>query len=159
MLDTKRLGNIGEAKVLSALVELGIPVYLQFGDNESADYIIIVNNNCLKVQVKTSSTYNGETTAFDLTSSTIHRKNGIKHKYSLEEVDVFLCYDEKTKQIFIVKNKGNMTSFRIRYSLPKNNQYTNINMYSNFLLSVETLQEVSKAISQDKEKVQTTIGN
>lgn len=52
-----------------------------------------------------------------------------------------------------------MTGFRIRYSLPKNNQYTNVNMYSDFLLSVETLQEVSKAISQDKEKVQTTIEN
>ena len=159
MLNTKKLGNIGEAKVLSSLVELGVPVYLQFGDNEPADYIIIIDNNCLKVQVKTSSTYNGENTVFDLTSSTVHRKNGVKHKYSLEEVDIFICYDEKTKQIFIVKNKGNMTSFRIRYSLPKNNQYTNINMYSDFLLSVETLQEVSKAISQDKEKVQTTTGN
>lgn len=159
MLDTKKLGNIGEAKVLSALVELGIPVYFQFGDNEPADYIIIVDNSCLKVQVKTSSTYDGETTSFDLTSSTVHRKNGIKHKYSLEEVDMFLCYDEKVKQIFVIKNKGNMTGFRIRYSLPKNNQYTNVNMYSDFLLSVETLQEVSKAISQDKEKVQTTIGN
>ena len=159
MLNTKKLGNIGEAKVLSSLVELGVPVYLQFGDNEPADYIIIIDNNCLKVQVKTSSTYNGENTAFDLTSSTVHRKNGVKYKYSLEEVDIFLCYDEKTKQIFIVKNKGNMTSFRIRYSLPKNNQCANINMYSDFLLSVETLQEVSKAISQDKEKVQTTTGN
>lgn len=68
-MDTKRLGNIGEAKVLSALVELGIPVYFQFGDNEPADYIIIIDNSCLKVQVKTSSTYDGETTSFDLTSS------------------------------------------------------------------------------------------
>lgn len=95
ILDTKRLGNIGEAKVLSSLVELGIPVYLQFGDNEPADYIILVANKCLKVQMKTSSTYNGETTVFDLTSSTAHRKNGVRHKYSLEEVDMFLCYDEK----------------------------------------------------------------
>ena len=153
------MGNIGEAKVLSSLVELGIPVYLQFGDNEPADYIIIVDNNCLKVQVKTSSTYDGETTIFDLTSSTVHRKNGVKHKYFLEEVDIFLCYDEKTKQIFIVRNNGDMATIRIRYAASKNNQYTNVNMYSDFLLSVETLQEVSKAISQDKEKVQTTTGN
>lgn len=158
-MDTKRLGNIGEAKVLSSLVELGIPVYLQFGDNEPADYIIIVDNDCLKVQVKTSSTHNGEITEFDLTSSTVHRKNGVKHKYSLKEVDIFLCYDEKTKRIFVVKNRGNMSGITIRYTPSKNNQSTNVNMYSNFLLSVETLQEVSKAISQDKEKVQTTTGN
>lgn len=158
-MNTKRLGNIGEAKVLSALVELGIPIYLQFGDNEPADYIIIVNNNCLKAQVKTSSTYDGEKTIFDLSSSTFHRKNGVRHKYTVEEVDIFFCYDERTKQIFVVRNKGNMTAINIRYTAPKNNQSTNVNMYSNFLLSVETLQEVSKAISQDKEKVQTTIGN
>lgn len=158
-MNTKRLGNIGEAKVLSSLVELGIPVYLQFGDNEPADYIIIVDNNCLKVQVKTSSTYDGKTTSFDLTSSTAHRKNGARHKYTLEEVDMFLCYDEKTKQIFIVRNNGDMTAICIRYAASKNNQYTNVNMYSDFLLSVETLQEVSKAINQDKEKVQTTTGN
>ena len=146
-MDTKRLGNIGEAKVLSSLVELGVPVYLQFGDNEPADYITIVDNNCLKIQVKTSSTYDEEKTVFDLTSSTTHRKNGVKHKYSIEEVDVFLCYDEKTKQIFVVKNKGNMSTICIRYAIPKNNQCTNINKYSDFLLSVETLREISKAIS------------
>ena len=52
-----------------------------------------------------------------------------------------------------------MSRMTIRYTPSKNNQSTNVNMYSNFLLSVETLQEVSKAISQDKEKVQTTTGN
>ena len=158
-MNTKKLGNIGEAKVLSSLVELGISVYLQFGDNEPADYIIIIDNNCLKIQVKTSSTYDGEKTLFDLTSSTVHRKNGVKHKYSLEEVDIFLCYDEKTKQIFVVKNTGSITAICIRYTCSKTNQRANMNMYSDFLLSVETLQEISKAISQDKEKVQTTIGN
>ena len=158
-MNSKRLGNIGEAKVLSSLVELGIPTYLQFGDNEPADYIIIVDNNCLKVQVKTSSTYNGEKTDFDLTSSTIHRKNGIKHKYTKIEVDLFLCYDEKTKQIFVIKNEGNMSGISIRYKQPLNNQISNVRMYSDFLLSVETLQEVSKANGYDKEKVQTTIGN
>lgn len=33
-MNTKRLGNIGEAKVLSAFVEHEIPVYIPFGDNE-----------------------------------------------------------------------------------------------------------------------------
>lgn len=76
-MNTKKLGNIGEAKVLASCVELGIPIYLQFGDNEPADYIIIVNNNCLKIQVKTSSTYDGEKVLFDLVSSTTHRKMDI----------------------------------------------------------------------------------
>ena len=38
-MTTKQIGNIGEARVLSEFVRLGIPVYLPFGDNEKADLI------------------------------------------------------------------------------------------------------------------------
>ena len=155
MFNSKKVGNIGEAHVLAKLVELGIPVYMQFGDNESADYIIIVNNKPLKVQVKTSNTNNEETVIFDLTSSTTHRKNGIKHKYSIEEVDLFLCYDIKTNQVFAIKNQGNMSAFTIRYKMPNNGQIKNINFASNYTLCVETLHEISNSL--DKEKVQTTM--
>ena len=154
-MDTKRLGNIGEAYSLAKLVEMGIPVYQQFGDNEPADYIILVNNTPLKAQVKSSDTYNGEKTVFDLTSSTMHKKNGVKHKYSIEEVDLFLCYDIQTKELFVVENQGNMSSIVIRYIKPKNNQTKGINFYSDYTLCVETLHEIS--LHKDKEKVQTTM--
>ena len=153
-MNSKRIGNIGEAYALAKLVELGIPVYQQFGDNEPADYIIIVNNNLLKIQVKTSTTYDGERTRFDLTSSTMHRKNGDRHKYSVGEVDAFICYDISTKEIFLIKNNGDMTTVVIRYSLPKNNQKEDINFHTDYALCVETLHEISL---RDKEKVQTTI--
>lgn len=155
MFNSKNVGNIGEAYVLARLVELGIPVYMQFGDNEAADYIIIVNNKPLKIQVKTSNTYDGNRVQFDLTSSTIHRKNGVKHKYSIKEIDLFICYDIKTKQLFVIKNKGEMSSFAIRYTTPNNGQTKNINFASDYTLCVETLHEISNSL--DKEKVQTTI--
>ena len=155
-MDTKRIGNIGEACVLAKLVEMEIPVYIQFGDNEPADYIIIVDDVPLKVQVKTSTRYDGEKTKFDLVSSTIHRKNGEKHKYSTQEVDIFMCYDVSTKEIFLVKNTGSMTEITIRYSLPKNGQKKGINLSNDFSLCVETLHEISQ---REKEKVQTTTGN
>ena len=150
-MNSKRIGNIGEAYALAKLVEMGIPVYQQFGDNEPADYIIIVNNNVLKIQVKTSATYDGEKTQFDLTSSTMHRKNGDRHKYSIEEVDAFICYDICTKEIFLVKNNGNMTSIIIRYSLPKNNQKEGINFHTNYTLCIENLHKIS--YSKNKEEV------
>lgn len=55
-MNSKRIGNIGEIKAISKFVELGIPVYLPFGDNERADMIINVDNKLLKIQVKTSNT-------------------------------------------------------------------------------------------------------
>ena len=155
MFNSKNVGNIGEAYVLAQFVELGIPVYMQFGDNEAADYIIIVDNKPLKVQVKSSNTYDGNKTIFDLTSSTIHRKNGVKHKYSKEEIDLFICYDLKTKKLFVIKRNEEMSTITIRYNAPNNGQTKNIHFASNYTLCVETLHEISKSL--DKEKVQTTI--
>ena len=48
-MNSKRIGNVGEAYALARLVEMGIPVYQQFGDNEPADYIILIDNKALKV--------------------------------------------------------------------------------------------------------------
>lgn len=46
--------NIGEAKALAKFVELQIPVYIPFGDNEKSDLIADFNGKLNKVQVKTS---------------------------------------------------------------------------------------------------------
>lgn len=140
-MNTKQLGNIGEAYALAKLVELGIPVYQQFGENEPADFIILVNDVPLKVQVKSSKNYNGEKTIFDLTSSV----NGTRKKYSTQKVDVFLCYDIQTKEIFIIKNTGDMSTFAIRYTEPKNNQTKGINFYSDYILDKDTLFNASIA--------------
>lgn len=154
-MNTKRIGNIGEGVVLSELVKMGIPVYIQFGDNEAADFIIIINTIPFKIQVKTSTSFDGEKTSFDLTSSTSHRKNGKKHKYSCEEVDMFFCYDVKKERVLLIENKGYMSGVVFRYTLPKNKQVNNINFANQHTLCVETLHEISNKVL-DKEKVQTT---
>ena len=142
-MNSKRIGNVGEAYALARLVEMGIPVYQQFGDNEPADYIILIDNKPLKVQVKSSDTYDGDKVVFDLTSSTVHRTNGDKHKYTIEEVDIFICYDIQTKELFLVRNSGDMSGITIRYTEPKNNQQQGINYSTDFSLCVETLHEIS----------------
>lgn len=53
-MNSKRIGNIGEAQVLNKFVSLGIPVYIPFGDNEKADLIAEFNGKLNKIQVKTS---------------------------------------------------------------------------------------------------------
>lgn len=153
-MNSKRIGNIGEAYALAKLVELGIPVYQQFGDDEPADYLIIVNDKILKIQVKTSTLSNNDRVIFDLTSSTLHRNNGDKHKYSTKEVDAFICYDSNNKKLFLIPNSGNMTGIIIRYTEPRNNQKKGINYFTNYSLCVEALHEISH---RDKEKVQTTM--
>ena len=48
-MNTKRIGNIGEAAVLNKFVEMQIPVYIPFGDNESADLIAEFNGKLNKI--------------------------------------------------------------------------------------------------------------
>ena len=69
-MDTKGVGNIGEAKVLCKFVELGIPVYLPFGDNERSDLIAEFNGKLNRIQVKTSVKAEDGKMIFDLTSYT-----------------------------------------------------------------------------------------
>ena len=49
-MNSKNIGNIGEAKVLTKFVELGFPVYIPFGDNEKADLIVEFNGKLNKIR-------------------------------------------------------------------------------------------------------------
>lgn len=133
-MNTKRYGNIGEAVAISSFVRRGIPVYLPFGDNERADLIAEFNGKLNKIQVKTSIKSYGGTVVFDLTSSTMHRKNGCKHKYSNDEVDYFFCYNINRDKAYLIKvSDTSISSFRIRYEKTKNNQTQNINYEEDYL--------------------------
>lgn len=148
VMDTKRIGNIGEAKVLCKFVELGIPVYLPFGDNERADLIADFNGKLNRIQIKTSVKAEDGKMIFDLTSSTMHRSNGVKHKYTNQEVDYFACYNIARDKIFLIPVDKPRTSIAIRYESPKNGQVNGINFEEDFLieniLCVETLHEIPK---------------
>ena len=148
-MNTKSIGNIGEAKVLCKFVELGIPVYLPFGDNEKADLIAEFNGKLNKIQVKTSLKAEDGTMKFDLTSSSTHRKNGGKHIYTDNEIDYFACYNIRRDKIFLIPvNDTANTSILIRYEKPKNNQKQGIHFEEDYLienvLCVETLHGIPK---------------
>lgn len=148
-MNSKSIGNIGEAKVLCKFVELGIPVYVPFGDNEKADLVADFNGKLNRIQVKTSFKAEDGKMIFDLTSSTLHRKNGIKHIYTSEEIDYFACYNVTRDKIFLIPiDNTPKTSITIRYEKPKNNQSKGIIFEEQYLienvLCVETLHETPK---------------
>jgi len=158
-MDTKQIGNIGEAKVLCEFVELGIPVYVPFGDNERADLIADFNGKLNKIQVKTSIKAEDGKMIFDLTSSTVHRKNGIKHLYSSDEIDYYACYNITRDKIFLVPVDTPRTAIIIRYEKPKNNQVKGIHFEDEYLIinvlsCVETVHEIPQA---GKDTVRTTM--
>jgi len=149
-MNTKNIGNIGEAKVLAKFVELGVPVYIPFGDNEKADLIAEFGGKLQKIQIKTSIKAENGKMIFDITSSTQHRKNGVKHIYTPDEIDYFACYNIERKCILLFKvDEVPNTAITVRYEKPKNGQIIGIRFEEDYLidkiLCVETLYDESKS--------------
>ena len=147
-MNSKNIGNIGEAKTITKFVEYGIPVYIPFGDNERADLIAEFNGKLNKIQVKTSVKAEDGYMRFDCTSSTAHRLNGSKHIYTKDEIDYFALYNIQRDKLFLIKVEDCPTTICIRYEKPKNNQVKGIRMEEDYLfekvLCVETLYETPK---------------
>ena len=122
-MTTKQIGNIGEAKVLSGFVRLGVPVYLPFGDNEKADLIADFNGKLNRIQVKTSQKIiDGDKVRFSLVSSTVHRQNGVKHIYTEDEIDYFAFYNLERDRVYLISIKEEglpKNEVTIRFCLPK----------------------------------------
>lgn len=123
----KRIGNIGEAKAISWLVEHGISVSIPFGDNERYDLVIDNNGSLERVQVKTSGycPHNGSIT-FKLHSSTYHTKS--KHNISYEnDVDSFIFYDSINDFLYYIPISQVMgkKNINIRFDKSINSQSKN----------------------------------
>ena len=135
MINTKRYGNIGEAMAVSLFVKHGIPIALPFGDNEKYDLIAEFNGKLNKIQIKTSisKTENG-TVIFDVTSSSSHRKNGCKTKYTRKDIDYFFCYNIEIDKAFLIEAPEEpMSAITIRIDPPKNTYAKNIRYEKDYL--------------------------
>lgn len=133
-MNSKRIGNIGEAAALMKFVEIGIPVYLPFGDNEKADLIVELKGQLLKIQVKSSETYNGETTSFTTCSSRGSTRG--KVVYQEGEIDFFIFYCVKTKNLYMVHfSECPDNGITIRHTPSKNNQINKLRWHEDYIFN------------------------
>ena len=134
-MNSKRIGNIGEAKVLAKFVEMGIPIQIPFGDDEKADLIAEFDGKLNKIQVKTSIKSKNGCSIFDLTSSTAHRTNGERRKYLNSEIDYFALYSLDRDKIYLMKVPDNpMSAITIRFEDTKSGMKSRVNYESDFLI-------------------------
>lgn len=134
-MNSKRIGNIGEVKVLAKFVEMGIPIYIPFGDDEKADLIAEFDGKLNKIQVKTSIKSKNGCSIFDLTSSTAHRTNGERRKYLNSEIDYFALYSLDRDKIYLMKVPDNpMSAITIRFEDTKSGMKSRVNYESDFLI-------------------------
>ena len=136
-MTTKQIGNIGEIKTIAKFVELGIPIYLPFGDNEKSDIVAEFGGKLNRIQVKTSCKAEDGKMVFSIVSSTVHRQNGVKHIYTNDEIDYFALYNiERDVVLLISVNEPELpkSSITIRYTQPKTTNQYKLFMEDDYLL-------------------------
>lgn len=130
----KQKGNVGEAKCLAKMIELGISVAIPFGDNDRYD-LIIDYKGLKKIQVKYSSQQDSPgSVIFKTSSSTNHTTN--KHYSTYEnDIDGFLLYNSITDEVYYlpIETIGNKKTITIRMEPAKNNQTKNCIMAQDVL--------------------------
>lgn len=98
-MNTKRIGNISEAKVIAAFVERGWPVLIPFGDNEPYDVVVEVGGDFKRVQVKTGRRDQGCLT-FNTYSVTGRTHSQVATRYE-GKIEWFAVYFPENDGIYI----------------------------------------------------------
>lgn len=134
MPNTHYLGEITELKVAEAFLSLGYQVCKPLVADSRYDFIVDINHNLYRIQVKTAKlSEDKDYIEFHTQSSHTNTKGTIYHSYSAEEVDYFATV--YGNQCYLVPiNLIGSRSFRLRLKPTKNGQTKNINFAENFKL-------------------------
>ncbi len=97
--NSKSVGELSTARILSRLLDCGYWVSLPFGDNLRYDLIADDRQRLWRVQCKTGKLDKGSI-AFPVSSSANHR--GLGRRHYLGEVDAFGVFCPQTEEIYFV---------------------------------------------------------
>lgn len=137
-MNTKEIGNAGEAAVLAKFAKLGIQVYLPFGEGSRTDMIVDFNGKLQKIQVKSVYTFGKDSKKYcaKLTSNyarRVHQEQDIL--YTSEQVDYFgiYCFERPEPILVPYKEVIGQKSITIRCSMPESGQLQKIWFEPDFL--------------------------
>jgi len=133
MWNSKSVGNFGEIKTISKFIELGIPVYVAFGDNERCDLIAEFNGKLQKIQVKTANEETNGSIICPCRSSKNRTTNRFYDKY-VNDVDYFVFYNQNRDLLALVSMEeiGNAAMISLRFEPTKNNQKNGVRFIEDF---------------------------
>lgn len=134
MLNTHFRGEITELQVAEAFLSLGYQVCKPLVSDSRYDFIVDINHNLYRIQVKTSSLSNdGDYIEFKTQSSHTNTQKTVYHTYSAEDIDYFATIHNNQCYLVPIEKVGGR-SFRLRLKPTKNGQIKNINFAENFKL-------------------------
>lgn len=111
-MNTSQLGNIGEVRVLSEFVKLGVPCYLPYGDGNKCDLIADFNGKLNKIQIKTTEKLNTNG-AMEWKVTRQDGFHGNRVQYNKEDIDYFAFYCIETDIVCLVPFDENFPSAKL----------------------------------------------
>lgn len=113
-MNTNQIGKLTELEVLLYITKLGYSVSIPWGDKDRYDQIWDINGKLVKVQIKTAKEVDEEKSA--ILVYCYSTCNGVKHKYTKEEIDYFATFWEG--KVYLIPVEQCSTQKVLRFSSP-----------------------------------------
>jgi hypothetical protein len=141
---TKQKGDIGLTAVIKDLTVRGYFISLPITENAPFDLIASDLKDNYRIQVKARSSRNG-TVEVQLKTSWADKTGSHYARYSEDDFDILAVYALDEDKCLYIKNDGEK-SITIRFSKPKNNQQSRVNVWQDFQLfpPSETIRDAPK---------------
>lgn len=111
-MNSSQIGNIGEVKVLSEFVKLGIPCYLPYGDGNLVDLIAEFNGKLNKIQIKTTQRI-GDNCSMSWKITRQEGYHGNRIQYQKDSIDYFALYCVESDVVCLIPFDENIPSSNI----------------------------------------------
>ena len=106
-MTTNQKGNLGEVRVLSEFIKLGIPCYLPYGDGNTVDLIADFGGKLNRIQVKTTESLN-KAGAMEWKTTRQEGYHGSRTTYKVNDIDYFAFYCIETDIVCLVPFDENL---------------------------------------------------
>lgn len=135
-MNTSQLGNIGEVRVLSEFVKLGVPCYVPYGDGNTVDLIAQFNNKLNRIQIKTTTSLN-KAGAMEWKVTRQDGYHGQKAQYNVNDIDYFAFYCLETDIVCLVPFDENFptTTLSIRLDNYTGNRLSTMRFVKDYQIS------------------------
>lgn len=127
MLNTKQRGNITEVECMLAFLKLGYNVLTPYGDCERYDFVVDINNQFYKIQVKSANANYINEGYIEFQTANKTTKNGtfVRHTYTKDQIDYFMT--SYNNQCYLIPvQECSSAEKRLRFTPPKNGQIKGI---------------------------------
>ena len=115
-MTTSQLGNIGESRVLSEFIKLGVPCFLPYGDGNTIDLIAQFNNKLNRIQIKSCTNLNAAG-AMEWRVTRQEGYHGTRTQYNIDDIDYFAFYCLETDIVCLVPFDENFPTSTISIRL------------------------------------------